>query len=69
MRNQSHDLALLDRRVADLRHCIEDAQQDGNRAWTSWERVRVLALLATTLKAMEAQKAALERDGRHPSSV
>jgi len=63
MREESH-LARLNRRIADLRRCIEEAQRHDSQPWGGSERAQILALLNTTLKHLEARKAALERADR-----
>jgi hypothetical protein len=60
MRDETHELARLNRRIAEVRRCIEEAQLRADTPWSGRDRSQILALLATTLKAMEAQKAALE---------
>ena len=52
-------MARLERRIAQVRHAIEQAGDRG--AWSAdmGERERMLALLATTLSALEARKEVL----------
>jgi len=60
MRDETHELARLNRRIAEVRRCIEEAQLRADPPGGAGNQTQILALLATTLKAMEAQKAALE---------
>jgi hypothetical protein len=64
MRQGAHGLARLNRRIADVRQCIEDVQRDDSEFCAESERLKMLALLNSTLKDLEAHKAALERADR-----
>ena len=66
MRDESHELARLNRRIVEVRRCIEEAQLRADTPWSGRDRTQILALLATTLTAMEAQKAALEGGAQPP---
>jgi hypothetical protein len=52
----------LNKRIADVRRCIEDAERHDSQFWMGSDRVEILALLYSTLKSLEAQKAALAAD-------
>jgi hypothetical protein len=54
----------LNRRIADVRQCIEVVQRDDSEFCAESERLKMLALLNSTLKDLEAHKAALERADR-----
>jgi hypothetical protein len=61
MVGKAEELARVERRLADVRHAIEQARS--RRGWSGGvsEQERILALLGATLKALEARKAALQR--------
>jgi hypothetical protein len=61
MREEAEELARLNRRIADVRQSIEEAERHDSRAWSRSDQTRMLALLIQTLKDLEARKAALER--------
>jgi hypothetical protein len=61
MRENSHELVRLNRRIAEVQRSIEQAEGNDSQPWGRAERVKVLALLNKTLKALEARKAAFER--------
>jgi hypothetical protein len=61
MREESHELARLNRRIADVRRSIEEAERHDNKPWSGSEQTKMLALLNQTLKDLETRKAALER--------
>ena len=61
MREESHELARLNRRIADVQRSIEEAERHDSKPWSRSEQTKMLALLNQTLKALEARKAALER--------
>ena len=69
MRDETHELARLKRRITEVRRCIEEAQLRADTPWSGRDRSQILALLATTLKAMEAQKVALEAGVQPPPKV
>jgi hypothetical protein len=62
MVEKAEELARVERRMADVRHAIE--QERNRRGWSGWsgEQKRILSLLGATLKALEARKAALQND-------
>jgi hypothetical protein len=61
MWEESNELARLNRRIADVRRSIEEAEQHDSKPWSRSEQIKILALLNQTLMALEARKAALER--------
>lgn len=63
MRERIDELARLDRRIAELRHRIDDAKARASDPWGSSERVRILDLLDETLRDLEARRIALEHPG------
>ena len=56
---KSSQLERLNRRIADVRLCIEEAQRH-SQIWFGSDSAELLALLYTTLQDLEAHKAALE---------
>jgi uncharacterized protein with von Willebrand factor type A (vWA) domain len=60
MVERAEELARVERRMADVRHAIEEARH--RRGWSAGvgQQARILSLLAATLKALEARKAALQ---------
>jgi hypothetical protein len=68
MRKKSHELARVTQRIAEVRRCIQEAQrhfgQSFDPSWIRTEREDILALLRTTLQALEAHKTVLERADR-----
>jgi hypothetical protein len=64
MLEKSHELVRLNQRIADIQRCIEEAHGQDGQPWVTSERARILALLNTTLKALEERKATLEQDLR-----
>jgi hypothetical protein len=59
MAEDREELERLERRIADVRRCIEQAR---NHGWPGHmpERDRTLALLNATLRALEVRKEALK---------
>jgi hypothetical protein len=59
MAGNAEELAHLERRIADVRAAMEEARY--RRGWSGavGEQERILALLDSTLKALEERKAAL----------
>jgi hypothetical protein len=57
-------MAKLNRRIADVRQCIEDAQRHFSEFCAGSERAKMVALLNSTLKDLERHKAAFERADR-----
>jgi hypothetical protein len=60
----SEELKSLDRRIADVRHAIEQARKQYRWPGNVSERDSILALLNRTLKALEARKTALQSDNQ-----
>jgi hypothetical protein len=61
---EAYELARLERRIAEVRCAIEQAQHGHGWSGNAPERERMLALLKATLRALEARKAALEKTSR-----
>ncbi len=59
MRDETDELARLDRRIADLRRRIDEAQGRDSYPWGGSDRLKILDLLTKTLKDLETRKAAL----------
>jgi hypothetical protein len=64
MLEKSHELVRLNQRIADIHRCIEEAHGQDSQSWVTSEQARILALLNTTLKALEKRRAALEHAHR-----
>jgi hypothetical protein len=64
MAGNDDELARLERRIEDVRHAIERACHRTGWPGGMHEHERVLELLAATLKALEARKAALKSAGQ-----
>jgi hypothetical protein len=62
MAEEAQELARVERRLADVRHAIEQARSRHGWPGGVSEQERILTLLGATLKALEARKAALQRD-------
>jgi len=61
MQEEPNEVARLDRRIADLRNRIKEAQRRNSHVWSGSMRLEILDLLSRTLKDLEARKAALLR--------
>lgn len=59
MAGNVEELARLERRIDDVRHAIEQARHRSSWFGGIHEQEKVIALLAATLNALEARKAAL----------
>jgi hypothetical protein len=57
MAEDRQELERLERRIADVRRCIEQARDHPGWAGDASEKDRMLSLLNATLKALEARKA------------
>jgi hypothetical protein len=56
---QTQELERLERRIVDVRYCIEQARDQHGWPGDMPERERMLALLKATLKALEVHEEAL----------
>jgi hypothetical protein len=64
MAEHRQELERLERRIADVRRCIEQARDHHGWPGDASERGRMLALLDATLRALEVRKEALEGANR-----
>ena len=60
MAGQAEELARVERRMAEVRHAIEQARNRHGWSGGAGEQERILSLLGATLKALEARKTALQ---------
>jgi hypothetical protein len=60
MVGNAEELARLERRIAEVRDAIEKARHRPGWSGVAGDQEKILALLGTTLKALEARKAALQ---------
>jgi hypothetical protein len=61
MAEDRHELERLERRIADVRRCIEQARDQHGWPGNISERERMLVLLNATLRGLEARKAVVDR--------
>jgi hypothetical protein len=64
MAEDRQELERLERRIADVRRCIEQARDHHGWPGDVSEKDRMLALLNATLRALEARKAAVDGAGQ-----
>jgi hypothetical protein len=64
MAEDRQELERLERRIWDVRRCIEQARDHPGWAGDVSEKDRMLALLNATLRALEARKAAVDGAGQ-----
>jgi hypothetical protein len=60
MAGQAEELARVERRMAEVRHAIEQARNRHGWSGSAGEQERIISLLGATLKALEARKTALQ---------
>jgi hypothetical protein len=60
MVGQAEELARVERRMAEVRHAIEQARNRQGWSGSAGEQERILSLLDATLKALAVRKAALQ---------
>jgi hypothetical protein len=60
MAEDPQELERLERRIADVRYCIEQARSHHGWPGNMPERERMLALLKATLRGLEVRKVALK---------
>jgi hypothetical protein len=60
MKREAHELARLQRRIADVRHAIQQARDDRGWPGNTTERARTMVLLKATLSALEARMAEVQ---------